>query len=454
MNLKEYIPYYKTNLRLAIPVMLTQAGQITVNLADNIMVGHLGATELASVSFSNSIIILGMVFGIGFTQGVTPHVGQSYGRGDHRSVAELLKNSLVLNLAVSLLITLIMALTGLMMDHMGQTEQVVSMGKEYYNIILFSMFPTLMFFGLRQFSEGIGITKYAMYLTLVANALNIFLNWVLIYGKLGFEPMGVRGAAIATLISRYLMFFSFLIIYFKNHNYNRYLLSKTSGFINRIHIRSILKTSVPLSFQNLVEITAFSMSAIMVGWNGEISLASHQIAMSMSSFSFMLALGVGAAATIRVSHLYGFRDYSAMRKAGFASVHLSVMLMTLCGIAYVLFRKEIPYIFTNVGPVNELASSLLIISAMFQIFDAIQLSSLAALRALADVKIPLIMSVISYYLVCLPLGYICGTILGLGVIGVWTGLSLGLVFAAILFLVRFNKISKRLVTANSATILK
>lgn len=131
MNLKEYIPYYKTNLRLAIPVMLTQAGQITVNLADNIMVGHLGATELASVSFSNSIIILGMVFGIGFTQGVTPHVGQSYGRGDHRSVAELLKNSLVLNLAVSLLITLIMALTGLMMDHMGQTEQVVSMGKEY-----------------------------------------------------------------------------------------------------------------------------------------------------------------------------------------------------------------------------------------------------------------------------------------------------------------------------------
>ncbi|MCK9304975.1 MAG: MATE family efflux transporter [Bacteroidales bacterium] len=452
MNFRDYIPYYKTNLKLAIPVMLTQAGQITVNLADNIMVGHLGATELASVSFANSIIILGMVFGIGFTQGVTPHVGQSFGRGDHSGVAALLKNSIALNLVVSLLITIVMAVAGLFMDYMGQTEQVVTMGRGYYNIMLFSMFPSLMFFGLRQFSEGIGITKYAMYLTLAVNMLNIFLNWVLIYGKLGFEPMGIRGAAIATLTSRYIVFFAFLILYFKNKNYNRYLLQKGSGLLNRLHIKSILKTSIPLSFQNLVEITAFSMSAIMVGWNGEISLASHQIAMSMSSFSFMLALGVGAAATIRVSHLYGFRDYNAMRKAGFASVHLSVVLMSLCGIAYIIFRKEIPYIFTNVPEVNELASKLLIISALFQVFDAIQLSSLAALRALADVKKPLFMSVISYYLVCLPLGYICGTLLDLGVIGVWTGLSLGLVFAAVLFLVRFNKISRKLTAVQEGTV--
>ncbi len=445
MNFREYIPFYKRNLKLAIPVMLTQAGQISVNLADNIMVGHLGATELAAVSFSNSIIILGMVFGIGFTQGITPHVGQSYGKGDERKVSELLKNSLILNFAVSILLTLIMAFAGLFMNRMGQTEQVAELGKDYYNIILFSMFPALMFFALRQFSEGIGITRYAMYITLFANSLNIFLNWVLIYGKLGFEPLGIEGAAIATLISRYLMFISFLILFFENKNYNLYLRNKVTKALNPAHIRAILKTSIPLSLQNLVEITAFSMSAIMVGWNGEISLASHQIAMSMSSFSFMLALGVGASATIRVSHLNGLKDYTGMRKAGFAAVHLSVILMTVCGLAYIMFRNQIPLIFTEVPEVNELASTLLIIAALFQVFDAIQLSSLASLRALADVKKPLIMSIISYYFVCLPLGYLFGFVLDYGAAGVWTGLMLGLVFAAILFLRRFNLTSQKII---------
>jgi len=454
VNFREYIPFYKTNLKLAVPVMLTQAGQISVNLADNIMVGHLGATELAAVSFSNSIIILGMVFGIGFTQGITPHVGQSYGKGDEKKVSELLKNSLILNFVISILLTLIMAFTGLFMNRMGQTEQVAELGKDYYDIILFSMFPALMFFVLRQFSEGIGITRYAMYITLFANSLNIFLNWVLIYGKLGFEPMGIEGAAIATLISRYVMFISFLILFVQNKNYNLYLLNKLTKALNRAHIKAILKTSIPLSLQNLVEITAFSMSAVMVGWNGEISLASHQIAMSMSSFSFMLALGVGAAATIRVSHLYGLRDYTGMRKAGFAAVHLSVILMTICGLAYVIFRNQIPLIFTEVPAVNELASTLLIIAALFQVFDAIQLSSLASLRALADVKKPLIMSVISYYFVCLPLGYLFGFVMDYGATGVWTGLMLGLVFAAILFLRRFNLTSQKIISEETIVILK
>ncbi|MGE4413787.1 MAG: MATE family efflux transporter [Bacteroidales bacterium] len=207
----------------------------------------------------------------------------------------------------------------------------------------------------------------------------------------------------------------------------------------------VLKTSIPLSFQNVVEITAFSLSAIMVGWLGEVALASHQVAMSMSSFSFMLALGVGAAATIRVSHQYGFGDYKSMRVAGFASIHLSVMLMSVCGIGYILFRHQIPAIYTQDPLVREMAAGLLIISALFQIFDAIQLSSLACLRALADVKIPLVQSIISYYLICLPLGYLFGFVFNLGATGVWIGLLTGLAFAATLFLYRFNIISNRLI---------
>ncbi len=332
MNIKEYIPFYRRNLKLAIPVMLTQAGQITVNLADNIMVGHLGTSELAGVTFANSIIILGMVFGIGFTQGVTPHVGHCFGKGDHNNVSRLLQVSFITNILLSVFLTSIMFSIGLFMDSMGQQEDVVSIAREYYYIILASMIPALLFFGLRQFSEGIGVTKYALYITITGNSMNIFLNWILIYGHFGFDPMGVKGAATATLISRYLMCGAFIVLYLRLHAYRQYVKLLRKPLVDKKTVKRILKTSVPLSLQNLVEITAFSLSAIMVGWNGKIALASHQIAMSMSSFSFMLALGIGAAATVRVSHQYGYGDYKSMRLAGFAAIHLSIGLMSICGI--------------------------------------------------------------------------------------------------------------------------
>ena len=430
--------------------MLTQAGQITVNLADNIMVGHLGTAQLAGVSFANSIFILGMVFGIGFSQGLTPLVGQSFGKGDHAKVGSLLENSLFLNTIAAMILTLIMVGMGSFMNVMGQAPDVVFQAKLYYNTMLISIFPFLLFFGLRQFSEGIGITKYAMYITISANVINIFLNWVLIYGHLGFNMMGVRGAAVATVVSRILMFVSFSILFLKNSNYNKYLIYFSKKLFDWEKAKEILKTSIPLSFQNLVEITAFSMSAIMVGWSGEVSLAAHQVAMSMSSFSFMLALGIGAAATIRVSHQYGSGDYQSMRMAGFSAIHISVALMSVSGICYIVFRNYIPMIYTNDPLVWNLAAKLLIISALFQIFDAIQLSGLAALRALADVKIPLILSIISYYLVCLPLGYLCGITLEMGAVGVWIGMLLGLAFAAMLFLWRFNKLSKMIIKNHTA----
>ncbi len=452
MNFKEYLPFYKRNLIMALPVMLTQAGQVTVQLADNIMVGQLGTAQLASVSFANSIFILGMVFGIGFTQGLTPHVGQSFGKGEHQKVSSLLKNSLVLNTVVAFLLTGVMIAVGGLMNKMGQTEHVVFYGREYYNILLFSFIPFLLFFGLRQFSEGIGITKYAMYITLFANLINIFLNWVLIYGHFGFEAMGVRGAATATLISRVLMLILFSLLFVKLDCYKKYINLFTSPLINISLMSKVLKTSIPLSFQNLVEITAFSLSAIMVGWLGEVDLASHQIAMSMSSFSFMIALGIGAAATIRVSHQYGYGDYKSMRIAGFASIHLSVALMALCGVAYILFRNYIPIIYTQDPLVREMAATLLIMAALFQVFDAMQLASLACLRALADVRIPLMLSLISYYLVSLPMGYFFGFTLNMGTVGVWIGLLSGLAFAGTLFLYRFSSLSKNLILKQNENI--
>lgn len=443
-NWKTYFPFYRRNLELAVPVMITQAGQMVVQLADNIMVGRLGTAQFAGVSLANSVFVIGMVFCIGFTQGLIPPAGRSYGQGRHRAVAGYFKNALLLDMLACGLVTA--ALFGILplLPFMGQDSDILQYTAAYYRINALSLIPFILFFAIRNFSEGIGITKYAMYITVSSNLLNILLNWMLIFGKGGFPALGVRGAALSTLICRVLMLLSFAILIRSIHPYRRYLRFIRRPWIERDKIRELLQTSIPIALQGLVEVTAFSLSSIMVGWFGKAALAANQIAMTASTFSFMIAQGFGVAATIRVSHQFGEKNYPAARKAGFAAVHLSVAGMSLAGICYVLLRSRIPLIFSVDPEVIALAAKLLIISAGFQIFDATQLAGLASLRALSDVKIPLAFSLIAYYLVCLPLGFICGKGLGLGPQGIWIGLMLGLLFAAALFLYRFDLITRRL----------
>lgn len=443
MNFKSYLPFYKRNLNLAIPVMITQAGQMIVQFADNIMVGHLGTEQFAGVAFANTLVTIGMVFCIGFTQGLTPYAGQCYGKGNHREVAKYFQNSFIMDLFLCGAILAIMFALMPFMPYMGQDPVILEYAQSYYGYMVVSLVPFILFFAIRNFSEGIGITKYAMYITIASNLVNIFLNWILIFGHWGAPAMGVDGAAIATLISRVLMFISFAIIVSTINPYKKYLKLIHKPFIDKAKIQDLLKTSIPISLQGLVEVTAFSLSGIMVGWFGKEALAANQIALTITTFSFMIAQGIGVAATIRVSHQFGEKRYSDARSAGFAAAHLSVAFMGTAGVLYILFRHIIPYAFTSDPAVAAIASSLLIISAGFQIFDATQLSGIASLRALSDVKMPLIFSIIAYYFACLPLGYFCGHILNMGPIGVWVGLMLGLFFAAILFMYRFNKITKR-----------
>lgn len=440
-----YKPFYRRNLTVAFPIMLTQAGQMLVQLADNIMVGHLGTKELAGVSFANSIFIIGIVFCTGFSQGSTPHIGQAYGKGNFRQAGTFFQNSLLIDFIASIAVTAALAGVGFLMPMMGQDPEVLGFAKEYYNIMLWTIVPGIMFFGIRQFSEGIGITKYAMYLTLSANVLNIFLNWVLIYGKLGMPAMGVSGAAISTLISRIMMLAGFITLLLTVYPYRHYLKYFSKTAFHAKQIRQLLSTSFPLSIQSLTEICAFSLSTIMVGWLGATTLAGHQVAQSLSTLSFMIAIGIGAATTIRVSHQYGGGHYKDAKMAATASMHLSMLLMGTAGLLFVIFRNYIPFIYTTDKEVVSITANILILVAIYQIFDALQLSSLASLRALADVKVPMIMSFISYFLVCLPLGYVFGFVLDFGVYGVWTGLMLGLFFAAVLYNTRFRILINRII---------
>ena len=446
--LTRYLPFYKRNLKVALPIMATQAGQVIVQLADNIMVGHVGTAQLAGVSFANSLFMLGLVFANGFTQGTTPHVGQAYGQGKFRKAGQLFQNSMILNTLMSVIVTLIMCGLGYAMNFMGQEPEVLKYAHQYYNIMLVSMIPGLIFFSIRQFSEGIGITKYAMYITLLANVLNIVLNWILIYGKLGCPAMGVQGAALATLISRVVMMVLFIILIFRIYPYKHYLKYFSRASIVRSDFVALLKTAMPQSLQALAEMMAFSMAAVMVGWLGATNLASHQIAYSLSSLTFMVALGIGSAATIRVSHLYGAGLYKEAKIAGIASIHLSVMLLSIAGLVIIVFRKYIPFLYSSDPAVIELTSKILIFVCVYQIFDAIQLASLASLRGLKDVTAPMVFSLISYFGVCIPLGYVCAFPLGLGVFGIWIGLALGLFSASILYYVRFIKLTNKIIKSH------
>ena len=393
MTLREYVPFYKRNLKVAFPVMITQAGQVLVQLADNIMVGHLGAAQLAGVSFANAIIMIGLVFAIGFAQGVTPVVGQHFGKGDGRAVAVALSNSAALN-AINV----------------------------------------------RFFSEGIGNTRNEMWITIGTNILNIFLNWVLIYGKLGAPALGVAGAAWSTLISRVLGAIAFLIILFRVEEYRKFV---------RLTLREMLcqlKLSLPISLQNLLEVTAFSFAAIMVGWMGKYQLAAHQIAQNLSSLSFMIATGIGAAATIRVSHQFGAGRRQDAYHAGIAAVHMAVAIMVFFGLLFISLHRVIPFIYTEDPAVIPIAGRLIIILALYQVFDAVQLASRSSLLGLKDINIPTVFSGISYYVICLPSAYLLGFTFGLGPDGVWIGLLLGLAVAALLFNVRFRRVCRRYIT--------
>ena len=446
MNIKSYIPFYKRNLSLAIPVMITQAGQMVVQFADNIMVGQLGTSQFAGVGFANALFSMGLVFCTCFTQGLIPFIGQSYGRGEHGKVSEYFTNGILLNALMCISVMAIMMAAVPLMDHMGQDPRILGYAREYYRIMVWSLAPFIIFYVLRALTEGVGNTKYTMYITVFCNVLNIFLNWVLIFGHFGVEAMGVEGAAWATFISRCAMLGIGIAILLSGKLYKRYLGDIRFRALNFSQFKDVMKTSFPMSFQGLVEVTTFSIAGIMAGWFGEVAMAAHQASQTIITFSFMVAQGVGVAATIRVSHQYGERRFADARKAGFAASHISIALMALAGITFILFNDVIPYIFTQDHHVAEIASKLLYVAAAFQLFDAVQLSALASLRALADVKWPLVTSLFTYYVIGLPFAYFAGTTFGLGPVGVWLGLLAGLMLAAILFLYRFNKITKGFTT--------
>lgn len=444
MRSEEYKEHFRKNFFLAYPVVLSQLGHIMVSVFDSLMVGQTGTIPLAAASLGNSIFTITMVFGLGVSYSITPLIAAADGRRNYTRISLLLLNGLFSNLLLGILLFIAGYFLSPYITHLNQPEEVVRQAIPYINILFLSMVPLMIFQAFKQFSEGLSLTKQAMYITIAANAVNVMLNYILIFGKFGFEPMGLVGAGWATLISRILMAFMMggYVLYARRFAaFHRFLTFRHLSFVHMYHI---FKLGLPISGQMVFEMGAFSFSAIMIGWLGARELAAHQIAINVAAVTYMMASGIAAAATIRVGNQKGLRNYQSMRMAGYSSFAMGVMFMIASGLLMVLGNKFIPALYIDDPAVIELASMLLIIAALFQISDGVQVVGLGALRGLEDVRVPGLISLIAYWIIGLPVGYFLCFKAGFGVNGVWTGLLVGLSIAAILLFWRFRELSRQL----------
>lgn len=438
-----YVPFYRRNLKLAVPVMLAQLGQGTVQLMDTLMVGQLGKTELAAVSFGGAAFFIGFATALGLSFGSTPLIGVEYSSGNHRKAASIFQNSILFNMLVTIVVGSLLLLLYHFMDRLGQPEEVVPLAKSYY-LILFTSLPfVLLFQAFRQFMDGVGNTKYAMIVTVSGNLLNILLNWVLIFGKCGLPALGVDGAAYATLFSRIVMCVVFiLLVRYKRPFSHYFLFFRRDGFTLKEQ-KELFKISSPIGLQMFLETFGMNVAVMFVGLCGTVALASHQIAITISAITWMVSCGVASATTIRVSHQIGAKDFPAMRKAGIASIHLALYFMGICTFFIILFRTPIATLFTNDAEVIALASTLLIMTGIYQVADGLQTVAIGALRGMKNVITPMVVAFICYILLTISVSYFCGIYLGWGAPGIWFAYILELYLASFLLMRRFLKDTKK-----------
>jgi MATE family multidrug resistance protein len=439
-----YTTHYKKNFTLAYPVMLSQLGHVLVGVADNLMVGKLGAVPLAASSLANAVFFLLLTFGIGVSYAITPLVAAADGADNRSTIAQVLKHGLLINIVTGVLLFVIVLLGGNALNFMNQPEDVVALAIPYLAVITFSVIPFMLFQTFRQFAEGLSMTKQAMYITVSANIMNVILNYIFIYGKLGVPAMGLLGAGWATLISRVLMGLMMLGFVYYHKTFKQYRAGFSLGNYSMAYIKKMLGIGVPAAFQFAFEVSAFAGAAIVIGWFGANALAAHQIAINFVSISYMMASGLSAAATIRVGNQLGKEDIITLRRAAFTIFIMVGAFMVVCGIIFYFGRYYFPSFYINDSEVINLAASLIVIAAFFQLSDGIQVVSLGALRGLKDVKVPTIVTFIAYWVLGLPIGYWLGFKYDYGPIGIWIGLLIGLSAAAIMLSFRFNRLTNRL----------
>lgn len=434
--------HFKATISIALPVMISQLGQVSVGVADSMMVGRLGALPLASASLANGIFFVILMFGLGVSMGITPLVSMAEGKGKSKRISNLFGHSLWINLITAIALTGVVLGLSSGIEYLGQPVEVVKLSIPYLLLLTSSLFPFMIFQTFKQFAEGLSQTRQAMYITIFCNLINIFLNWVLIWGMFGAPELGLMGAGWATLISRIMMPILMGFYIMRSKRYHLYSLSLKLKRLSIPMVSRILNIGIPTGFQFIFEVSAFSAAAIMMGWIGVNALAGHQIALNLASISYMMATGLSTAGMIRVSNMVGRGNQKAVRESGIVVFILVLGFMFLAAMIFVVFRMFLPTLYIDDPEVIATAASLLIVAALFQLSDGVQVAALGVLRGLEDVKIPTLVTLVAYWVLGLPLGYFFAFQLEMGEIGIWYGLLIGLSLTAVLLFYRFHILSK------------
>ena len=451
---QQYTKEFAYNLKLSYPVILGMLGHTFVAFADNIMVGQLGTAELAAVSLGNSFVFIAMSLGIGFSTAITPLVAEADGAGDKTAGKNALKHGLVLCTVLGLSLFGVILLSKPLLHHMKQPPEVVELAIPYLDLVAFSLVPLIIFQAFKQFSEGLSQTKYPMYATILANVVNITLNYLLIFGSFGFPKLGIVGAAIGTLASRVMMVGFIWVLLKRKKKFESYVTHFNFRNIEKKVLKKIMSLGFPSAFQMFFEVAIFTAAIWLSGVLGKNAQAANQIALNLSSMTFMVGMGLSVAAMIRVGNQKGLQNFKELRRIAKSLFFLTLLLEIVFAALFLAGRYWFPTIYLDVDDlanqmdnteVIAVAAKLLLVAAFFQISDGLQVVVLGALRGLQDVKVPTLITFIAYWLIGFPISFYLGLHTNMTSTGIWIGLLSGLTASAVMLYLRFNYLTKKLI---------
>lgn len=449
MGLHRFTKEFKTNLIIAYPIMLGQLGHILVALVDNLMVGRLGAAQLAAVSLGNSLVFIALSLGIGFSFAITPLVAEADGADDIEKGRLHFHHGVIMCTVNGVLLFLVILLAKPILYYLDQPDEVVALAIPYMEVVAFSMIPLMIFQAFKQFADGLSQTRYAMYATLLANVINVIFNYFLIYGIWIFPRLEVEGAAWGTLISRFFMLGLLVFMLSRKRTFKPYFHISNTTHIQWSEFRELFRLGFPTALQMLFEVGIFTSAIFLSGIIGTNAQAANQIALNLASMTFMIAVGLGVTATIRVGNQKGKKEYPNLRRIAFSIFLLVFLIEAVFAVGFIVLKDLLPSFYVENPEVVLIASQLLIVAALFQLSDGIQVAILGALRGLQDVNIPTGICFIAYWVIGFPVSWFLGKEDQMGTQGIWVGLLAGLTASAVMLYFRFNYLSKKLIRSTS-----
>lgn len=438
-NYDKYSYHYKTLLSLGAPLIVGQVGTIVLGFADTLMVGHHSVAELAAASFVNTVMAIVLVFAMGFSYGLTPMIGQLYGRGDTLEIGGVVRNGFAAATTTALVLLAVLLCVLLNISRMGQPSELLPLMRPYMIVNMVSLPFVCWFNTLKQFFDAIGHTKTSMYIMVGGNVVNILGNYMLIYGHGGLPELGLLGAGISTMASRMLMFVATAIIFLFHKRYREFSSALRQSCVSMAEFKRVNKQSWPVALQMGMESSAFALTGIMAGWLGTTALATHQIMITISQLFFMIYYGITAAVSVRVSYYIGQGETSQLRTVAASGFHIILLIGCLVSIPVLLLRHDMGYWFADNDEVARMCSQVILLMVVYQFGDGMQMTYANALRGTAYVKPMMFIAFFSYFMISLPTSYLLGIRMHLGIVGIWTAFPICLTVAAFLYYYFFRK---------------